>query len=473
MQPRALALLLASLAVTAIVGAGWIGAGLATAQDEPGWSGEGFTITSNHSIVVGDGRSAHVHDTIKTADGGVLLVGGERVGGNYPGPHKATVWKVRPNGTLAWETTLGGNYTVATAIARTDDGYVLTGVAGFVTEGPDADLEGPEIVTPYVWRVSPAGTLQRNTSVDTDRFRYPNDVHPTENGVVLAGVANARLVDNEVSQGEGWVARIDASGTVTWEVTPEGRFGGRFTAMTATEDAITVVGTLEGNTSHPWVFQLGDDGTVVGNHTIGNISGVGGALLRGEDGDLIVAGTVIRNVTGDAASEARLAVWRVNASMGVEWSRVLANSSGAKATDLLRRSSGRIVATGEVNLPGADAAILELEPGGTVTGVAVFGGQWPEYPVGVHEHEDQLLVAGYLERTDFSHIEDAWLAGVSLTGGDTGDVGTIADPTTTTRTTTSPAVTGTTSGDSGPGFGVLPSLIAALILGLAISRLRR
>ncbi|MFB6105204.1 MAG: hypothetical protein ABEJ57_09045 [Halobacteriaceae archaeon] len=418
--------------------------------------------------MVGDGRSAHVHDSIRTADGGYLLVGGERRGGNYPGPHQATVWKVRANGSLVWTRTLAGNKTLATAIAPTDTGFVVAGVTGFEADG--AAFSARKNVTPHVWRLGTNGTITSTHRVAVDGFRFPEAVVSVGDGVVLAGIADGLLVDGNPGQGDGWIARVGPEGGLAWEHAIGGPHGGQFQSLATTASGVAVVGTLEANQSHPWVLTLRSDGTILTNRTVGNITGAGQVVLPTDGGDLIVGGTASRNWTGDREHEYRLAAWRVTPDGTVVWSRRLANSSAARATSLLRRTNGHVVVAGEINNPGADAAVIELEMDGTVTGVALLGGQWPEYLVGVHETgDDRLVLAGYRERSDFSHIEDLWLAGLVLTGEGTGGVDDIADRTTTTTGPTS-SVTPTTSGDSGPGFGVLTAAIAALLATVLAAR---
>jgi len=165
-----------------------------------------------------------------TSDGGYLLGGFKFF---YP-PNEdvhSDFWVVKIDftGTIEWEKRYGGskNESLKYIQPTPDGGYLLGGI----TSSNDGDIQsGNNGYFPsldfWLVKIDNAGTLQWEKTFGGSNYDAIRTIQPTtDNGYLLGGTTNSR--DGDVESGnkgafDGWVVKIDNTGTLEWEKT----FGG-------------------------------------------------------------------------------------------------------------------------------------------------------------------------------------------------------------------------------------------------------
>ncbi|PSR53949.1 hypothetical protein AHMF7605_10680 [Adhaeribacter arboris] len=194
----------------------------------------------------------------QTSDGGYILGGNSASGksGDKTGARKgmADYWivKLNPDGSKAWDKTIGGNdYDALTSLQQTKDGgYILggssnSGISGDKTEAPKGF---------WVVRLNADGTKAWDKTIADSRnpanYSYLRTLQLTpDGGYLLGGTSNAGVGDykSEPSKGSNdyWVVKLNADGSKAWDKT---------------------IGT-EGSESLLSVEQTSDNGYILGGYS--------------------------------------------------------------------------------------------------------------------------------------------------------------------------------------------------------------
>jgi|GEM_PF-2455089 len=242
-------------------------------------------------------------DGVPTRDGGYLLAG-VTLGASFDDIRRGDGWlaKIDAEGGLVWERTYAPDgagrttwsdderYDAFTTVRAVEDGYLLAGAA--TTDGPsDSNPADGWIVA-----VDPNGerrwssTYEYAGGEDSDAVDLAvADVRPAGDGFLAVGTAGSYeyvrpLRENQLF-GDGWIARLDAEGSVQWEQSvPD-------TAIRTTADAgdagRIVAGARE---NQPWVALLGEQGAFAEEMTLSEADGVVSAAAVRDDGAIALAG---------------------------------------------------------------------------------------------------------------------------------------------------------------------------------------
>ena len=200
-----------------------------------------------------------------TDDGGYLMVGytlsvdGD-VTGNH-GQYDAWVVKMSSTGTLQWQKCLGGSFDdAAWAFEQTSDGgYIVSGS----TRSNDGDVSGNHGQgDAWVVKLDAGGTLQWQRTLGGSDIDHASDILQTiDGGYVMVGSTSSN--DGDVSALHGfvdvWVVKLDASGNIEWEHT----YGG-----TGEEVGNSVQLLNGGYVVGGWTYSI--DGDVTGLHNTGS-----------------------------------------------------------------------------------------------------------------------------------------------------------------------------------------------------------
>jgi len=226
------------------------------------------------------------YSVMQTTDGGYIVAGYTTSFG--AGDYDVYVLKINPDGSLAWEKTLGGNDNdlVSSIQQTTDGGYIVVGVTGlFQSGGSDA----------YILKLNSDGSLawQKTYGGNGEDQAYSIQ-QTTDGGYIVSGYTESFGAINK----DAYVLKLNPDGSLAWQKT----FGGTdrdeayFIQQTA-DDGYIVAGytwTFVGSTD-VYVLKLNSDGSLAWQKTYGGSdydtdSDVAYSIQQTTDGGYIVAG---------------------------------------------------------------------------------------------------------------------------------------------------------------------------------------
>ncbi|MFC7229238.1 hypothetical protein N0B31_17695 [Salinirubellus salinus] len=172
---------------------------------------------------------------------------------------------------IEWET-LESGISFFGAVAATQDGGVVT-VSQTTTRTSDGRFLYDALVVKYA---SDGTELWRTTLSENDRDIVWDITETSDGDIVITGYTVAQTADGTSTQLDGWVVRLDASGTELWsrtytaDTTAERSDG--FRGVTATSDGGVVLAGVTRtatNDDDAWVVKLDTSGDVVWSTTAG------------------------------------------------------------------------------------------------------------------------------------------------------------------------------------------------------------
>jgi uncharacterized delta-60 repeat protein len=213
------------------------------------------------------GGSGHdeAYSIYQTKDGGFVVAGSSDsqdgdVSGNHGGKDFWVV-KLTPHGEIEWQKSLGGSgEDIARSVQQTDDGgYILAGES----DSQDGDVSGNHGKWDgWVVKLKPNGELEWQKSFGDYDFDRANSIRQTsDGGFVFAGLVSSR--SKKHSKRDMWVVKLKSNGSLEWEK----RLGG-----SESEEAQSIQETSDGGY------------IVAGNSDSndGDVSGIhGGMILKG------------------------------------------------------------------------------------------------------------------------------------------------------------------------------------------------
>lgn len=299
-----------------------------------------------------------------TSDGG-FFVGGTSQGLGFQGfPYVGWVLKLDAGGNLLREDRYGGtnSYSVVSVESLPDGGYTLAGDSH------------PFPASGKVWllRADSAGNVvwERVFGGGFDDRAY--DLHLTSDGgyvlagrIVAAGGANSRVM------------KLDSTGTVTWQ---------RFLISPGQNEALAVQPADDGGyvisgptiafgagNGDAWVVKLDASGTVLWQKTYGGAAYDTASDLRATgDGGFVVAG----NTRSFGAGQDDIWLLKLSATGSILWQRTFGGAAAERAYSVRATSDGGLIVAGETQSFGAgnvDVWLLRLGPTGGIGECAAVG----------------------------------------------------------------------------------------------------
>ena len=246
---------------------------------------------------------------IQTIDEGFIVAGYSRssdgdVGGNN-GDYDYWIVKLDINGTLEWETNLGGSdVDFAKSISQTTDGGYI--IAGF-SWSSNGDISGENNGGYDFWivKLDTNGTLEWETNLGGSGFDAAKSISQTTNGgYIIAGYSS--YPDGDVGGNNGdsdyWIVKLDVNGTLIWETNLGGSGHDTVYSITQTTDGGYIVsgdtyssdGDVGGNNGNRdiWIIKLDTNGTLEWETNLGG-SGqdIGKSIIQTIDGGFIIIGS--------------------------------------------------------------------------------------------------------------------------------------------------------------------------------------
>ena len=248
----------------------------------------------------------------QTVDGGYIVAGTSEsndgnVGGNNGG-FDYWIVKLAVNGSLVWETNLGGSGDdFARSIQQTiDGGYIVAGFSG----SDDGDVGGNNGHLDYwIVKLSTNGNLVWETNLGGSESDYASSIQQTiDGGYIVGGVSLSD--DGDVSGNNGdfdyWIVKLDTNGSLVWETNLGGSGHDVYSSIQQTADSGYIVagdsesndGDVGGNNGLDdyWIVKLAANGSMVWETNLGGSDrDLANSTQQTIDGGYIVAGSSLSN----------------------------------------------------------------------------------------------------------------------------------------------------------------------------------
>ena len=306
---------------------------------------------------------------VPTRDSGYIVAGYStsadgQVSGHHGAAGTADYWIVKLNytGDIVWQRSYGGAATdMPLSIRPTkDDGYIVAGYSNSTS----GDVTGSHGNYDYwVLKISDSGAIQWQRSLGgiNDDLGY-SVLQTDDEGYIVLGYTGSNNGDVSGNHGDGdyWLAKLDASGTLQWQKA----YGG-----SNMDEGICVQPTYDGG----YIMagnSYSDDGDITGHHT---------------------SSTFHRDIW----------VVKTDDTGGVQWEKSLGGTGAEELNAIAQNGDGDYLVAGTTQSVDGDVAghignfdswIVQLTPGGDVVSQKCLGGSGYDAAVAIYPAADQGLV---------------------------------------------------------------------------------
>jgi len=275
-----------------------------------------------------------------------------------------------------------------------------------------------------------------------------SEIQPTEDGgYIVAGITySSNSGDVGPTQGDGdcWVVKIDAIGTIEWQRTLGGSDTDWARAIQQTTDGGYILGgqteSDDGDVSGShgnedfWIVKLSATGAIEWQKALG---GTGndffGSVRQTTDGGYFVFGTAGSsngNVSGNHGLTDMWAI-KLDPAGAIQWQKALGGSNFDGGTDAIQTSDGGFVLTGHTSsidgdlsfsLGEKDVWIVKLTAEGATEWSYIFGGNNEDVPASIIQTSDGgYVVAAFTLSSNGDVVGahgggDCWVLKLSATG---------------------------------------------------------
>ncbi len=274
------------------------------------------------------------YSVIQTLDGGYAVAGLSRsTDGDITANHGSNdIWvvKLKSNGDLDWEKSLGGTSTdeAYSIIQTADGGYALAGVSA----STDGDVTGNHgldwNVDAWLVKISSTGSLEWQKSLGgSDYDNAYGIIQTTDGGYAIAGQSSSTDGDLTANHGnrDYWVVKLSSTATIQWQKSYGGSGGDEATSIVQTADGgFAITGYSNSNDGDVtenhglydyWVVKLRSTGVIAWQKSLGG-SGqdLAYSIAKTTDGGFAMAGksySIDGDVTGHHGSALHPEFWVV------------------------------------------------------------------------------------------------------------------------------------------------------------------
>ena len=297
----------------------------------------------------------------QTSDGGYIVTGST----NTFETDALLVLKLSPNGTIDWQKTYGGDdLERGNCIRQTPDGgYIVAGTTRTFSVGID-DL--------WVLKLRPDGTVEWERTYGGNDWEVMNSIQQTGDGGYIVAGDTSSFVPRGQEAPDVWILKLNSDGTVEWEKIYGGDDSDEVDSIQQTSDGgYIVAGTTRSfgagskNIMDIWVLKLRPDGTVEWQKTYGGVHwDVGSSIQQTSDGGYIVAGEIEFSSPGSDAW-----ILKLKADGSIEWQKRYGGGGQDRAVSIQQTSDRGYIMLGEAESFGAgkgDIWVLKLMPDGSI-----------------------------------------------------------------------------------------------------------
>lgn len=346
---------------------------------------------------------------------------------------------------IQWQKALGGSGgDVAYSIQQTGDGgYIVAGYTG--SSNGDVTLNHGDYDY-WIVKLNATGTIQWQKSFGGSFFNFARSIQQTtDGGYIVAGSTNS--IDGDVigNHGgyDGWILKLDATGTIQWQKTLGGLFEDGALNVRQTTDGGYIVAGYSGSTDGDvtvnyggldyWIVKLNATGTIQWQKTLGG-SGrdVAYSIEQTTDGGYIVAGSSNSydgDVSGGFGSYDYWAV-KLDATGMIQWEKSFGGSLIDEAYSIRQTADGGYIVAGNSNSTdffignhgGDDYWVVKLSEAGVIQWQKTLGGSGYDHARSIQQTMDGgYIVAGVTYSTDGdvtgNHgTYDYWIVKLNATG---------------------------------------------------------
>lgn len=361
----------------------------------------------------------------------------------------ASIFSHAQTPTIQWQKTLGGSSSdFANSIQQTTDGgYIVAGG----TTSDDGDVTENQLGSDYwIVKLSSTGTIQWQKTVGGAGDDIAQSIQiSTDGGYIVAGYTNSNNGDVTGIHGNGsydyWVVKLSSTGAIQWEKTLGGTSNDFANSIQQTTDGGYIVtgvadsndGDVTENHSNGdyWVLKLSATGTIQWQKTLGGTSSdSANSIQQTTDGGYIVAGYSASNDGDVTENHGNYDYWvvKLSATGTIQWQKTLGGIADDRANSIRQASDGSYTIAGYTysndgdvtgNHGDADYWIVKLSETGTILWQKTLGGTANEVAYSVQQTtEGGYVVAGYTDSNDenvtgnHSSTSDYWVVKLSATG---------------------------------------------------------
>ena len=306
----------------------------------------------------------------QTSDGGYVVAGGTKSFGAGNGDF--WVLKLGPDGTVEWQRTYGGDkQDAALSIQQTGDG-------GYIVAGATASFGVEDDYDSWVLKLGHDGTVEWQKTFGGDGWAWAHSVQQTgDGGYVVAGFTDYFITGGSTA----WVSKLKSDGTVEWQKTYGGENGDYAKSIRQTDDGGYIVAgstsSFSAGGTYLWVLKLRPDGTINWQKTYGGIYGSAAFSIRQTgDGGYVVAGRTASPGTG-VVETLDLWVLKLRPGGAIEWQKTYGGINWDFANSIQEVNDGGYIVVGETESFGAgneDIWVLKLRPDGSIDPSCSFEG---------------------------------------------------------------------------------------------------
>lgn len=343
-------------------------------------------------------------------DGGIVTVGGSgstdgtMSGATHYNGSDAWVQKLNPDGTIQWQTVLGGanGESFSTIRQTSDGGYIIVGGTSSSGTGSFTGMTSYGAQDCWVVKLDGNGALQWQKRFGGSGQDIGAMVHQTSDGgyIVVGRTASSDGTLTGVptyGPSDAWVMKLDASGNIEWQKlyggtdsdwlgsiqqTSDG--GYIMTGSTFSSNSGTLLGVNNHGNSDCWIMKVDNLGTIQWQKLYGTASSDnGGDIQQTADGGYILATSckIIHTGTQSPATgfgEEDYWILKLAPDGSIQWQRILGGSAVDVATSVaLTQDGGYIIGghsyssntgtlTGLISHGQSDAWLVKLDATGTL-----------------------------------------------------------------------------------------------------------
>ena len=406
---------------------------------------------------------------VGTSDGGIS---GDKT---EPSRGYSDLWvvKLNPNGSIAWNKTIGTDESELTTInygfameVLADGSFILCvnsngGISGDKTEPSRGSGDW------WVVKLNLNGSIAWDKTIGTDQTDYLNAMEVLSDGsIILGGTTRGGISGDKTRPSRGgsdfWVVKLNSNGSIAWDKTIGTDEEDGLEAMKVLSDGSIILGGyskggISGEKTEvsrgeydSWVVKLNPNGSIAWDKTIGSAGDdYLSALEVLSDGSILLdTHSTYLGISGDK-KEARgyLDYWvvKLNPNGSIAWNKIIGSADNDFITKMKVLTDGSILLIGGSNggISGdktessrgeSDFWVVKLNPNGSIAWDKTIGSAGYDYLIAVEVLTDgSIIMVGTSdgdisgEKTEASRGEyDFWV--VKYSGS---RVGEDADITTT------------------------------------------
>lgn len=402
-----------------------------------------FTITSTFGELFGGSKSEQVSKSIKTSDGGYIVVGRTTSGisgeitDSANGLEDALIVKTDQNGNIIWQNVFGGSkYDDFKSISELSDGsYIAVGTSTSSRSGEISEINNSGLAAlsgddGLIVKFDKDGNVLFDNLFGGSGDDELYGVSATKDGGFIAvgktlGTSDNDITDSENGSYDSLIVKFDKDGNEMWQDRFGGDYGdelkdvietsdGGYVAVGASKSYFGEIDDHSVGMEDGLIVKFNKNGTKEWSHLYGdNKSDYFNSIVETSDGDLIAVGTSESTNFGDITDDYNGMYDGLMVSFDKNgnalWDQLYGGDSNSvtEFNSIIEGSDGKLITSGsyksKTNLPGGevlstpkgnkDGIFVEFNENGQYIADGIFGGSDIDIIESMIEYDtDQYLI---------------------------------------------------------------------------------